>query len=182
MDFARPQDLIDAHAIQSALEAFAVRLAAQRGVSSAQSALLIQYVSAMEETAAALGTLSADLFGRYVAVSRRFHLLMFDLAACSVLRRHLDDGWVSPHPFFGARSLTQDRIEALRKFIVFEQDQHRSLIEAIVQRNSARAEALAQEHARFNHRFLTALWGEKTSSMVWPHARMQKPAEPVSTE
>ena len=41
--------------------------------------------------------------------------------------------------------------------MLFEQDQHRSLIEAIVQRNSARAEALAQEHARFNQRFL-ALW------------------------
>lgn len=180
MDFARPQDLIDAHEIQSALEAFAARLTARRGVSSAQSALLIRYVVSMEETAATFGALSADLLGRYVDMSRRFHRLMFELAECPVLQRHLDEGWIGPYSVFVTRSLTRDRIDALRKFIVFEQDQHRSLIEAIVQRNSARADALAQEHARFNQRFLKALWNESMWSMVWPHARI--PAKPAATE
>ena len=65
--------------------------------------------------------------------------------------------------------------------MLFEQDQHRSLIEAIVQRNSARAEALAQEHARFNQRFL-ALWEGGMRSIGWPPIPIRKQAEPVSAK
>ena len=61
MDAARPDDLCDRLEIQSALEAFAVRLAAQRGISSAQSSLLQQYVAAMEEIASAFETFSSEL-------------------------------------------------------------------------------------------------------------------------
>ena len=168
MDLAQPLDLYDTLEIQSALQALAARLAAQRGISSAQSALLGQYVAAMEEIASTFGTVSSELLDQYANMSRPFHQLVFDLAECSVLQRQVADEFVSPYPFVIARAVTQARAEALRKFMLFEQDQHRSLIEAIVQRNSARAEALAQEHARFNQRFL-ALWGEGALSMVWPH-------------
>jgi len=181
MDLARPQDLCDTLEIQSALEALAARLAAQRGISSAQSALLRQYVAAMEEIASAFGTVSSQLLDQYASMSRRFHQLVFDLAESSVLQRQVADEFVSPYPFVIARTVTQARIEALRKFMLFEQDQHRSLIEAIVQRNSPRAEALAQEHARFNQRFL-ALWGEETLSMVWPHTPIREQGEPASAE
>ena len=181
MDAARHNDLGDTLEIQSALEAFAARLAAQRGISAAQSALLRQYVAAMEEIASGFESLSSELLDRYVSISRRFHQLVFELAECSVLQRQVGDEFVSPHPFALARAVTQARAEAFRKFMLFEQDQHRSLIEALVQRNSARAEALAQEHARFNQRFL-AVWQEGMRSMVWPHTRIRKQAEPVSAE
>jgi len=65
--------------------------------------------------------------------------------------------------------------------MLFEQDQHRSLIEALVQRNSARAEALAHEHARFSQRFF-ALWEEGMRYMGWPHTPIRKQSEPVSAE
>src|SRR3954449_12112122 len=178
MDLVRPQDLCDTLEIQSVLEAFAARLAAQRGVTSAQSDRLRQYVAAMEEIAVAFGTVSSELLDQYVNMSRRFHQLMVELAECSVLQRQVGDEFVSPYPFVIARTVTQARIEALRKFMLFEQDQHRSLIEAILQRNSPRAEALAQEHARFNQRFL-ALWGEETLSMVWPHTPIREQGEPA---
>ena len=181
MDAARPHDLCDRLEIQSALEAFAVRLAAQRGISSAQSSLLQQYVAAMEEIASAFETSSSKLLDQYVTMSRRFHQLVFELAECSVLQRQVGDEFVSPHPSALARAVTQARAEALRKFMLFEQDQHRSLIEAIVQRNGARAEALAQEHARFNQRFL-AVWQEGMRSMVWPYTLIHKQTEPVSAE
>src|SRR4051812_30433775 len=178
MDASRPHDLCDTLEIQSALEAFAARLAAQRGISSAQSALLRQYVAAMDEIASAFESASSELLGRYVTISQRFHQFVFELADCSVLRRQVGDELVSPHPVILARGLTQARAEALRKFMLFEQDQHRSLIEALVQRNSARAEALALEHARFSQRFL-AVWEEGMRSVVWPYTPIRKQAEPV---
>src|SRR3954449_364745 len=76
MDLVRPQDLCDTLEIQSVLEAFAARLAAQRGVTSAQSDRLRQYVAAMEEIAVAFGTVSSELLDQYVNMSRRFHQLM----------------------------------------------------------------------------------------------------------
>jgi len=181
MDAARPHDLCDTLQIQSALEAFAARLAAQRGISSAQSALLRQYVAAMEEIASAFESVSSELLGRYVTISQRFHQFVFELADCSVLRRQVGDELVSPHPVIFAGVMTQARAEALRKFMLFEQDQHRSLIEALVQRNSARAEALAHEHARFSQRFF-ALWEEGMRYMGWPHTPIRKQSEPVSAD
>jgi len=168
MDMPRPSDLSDTLEIQNALQAFAVRRAAQRGVSAAQIALLRQYTAAMEEIAGAFGGLSAAALEQYAQMSWRFHWLVVELAQCSMLNRHVADEFVSPFPFVGAQALTQERVEALRKFMLFQQDQHRSLIEAIAQRNSARAESLAQDHARFNQRYL-ALWREGMRTMVWAH-------------
>ena len=169
MDIANPRDLSDTLEIQSALEAFAARLAARRGISSAQRALLRQYVAAMEEIAVAFGTLSTDFLRQYVELSRRFHLLVFELAQCSILQRHLAEDFISQFAFVDLRATTQARVDALRNFMLFEQHQHRSLIEAIVQQNSARAEALAQEHARFNQKFLT-LWNDGMRTIAWAHA------------
>jgi GntR family transcriptional regulator of vanillate catabolism len=177
MDIARPRDLADTLEIQNALEAFAARRAAQRGVSSAQTALLRQYTASMEEIAVAFGGLSADALEQYAEMSRRFHRLMVELAQCSMLNWHVADEFVSPFPFVGAQALTQARVEALRKFMLFQQDQHRSLIEAIAQRNSARPEALAQDHARFNQRFL-AVWGTVTNGVFGSEPRSE-PATPA---
>src|SRR3954463_5436350 len=104
MDPARPHDLCDTLQIQGALEAFAARLAAQRGISAAQSALLQQYVAAMEEIASGFESLSSELLDRYVSISRRFHQFVFELAECSVLQRQVGDEFVSPHRFALARA------------------------------------------------------------------------------
>src|SRR3954453_621982 len=85
MDMPRPSDLSDTLEIQDALEAFAARLAAQRGVSSAQIALLRQYTASMEEIAGAFGSLSADALEQYAQMSWRFHRLVVELAQCSML-------------------------------------------------------------------------------------------------
>jgi GntR family transcriptional regulator of vanillate catabolism len=136
MDGARPKDLCDTLQIQSALEGYAARLAAQRGISSAQSALLQQVVAAMAEIASAFESLPSELLDRYVTLSRRFHQLVFELAQCSVLQRQVGDEFVSLYSLVLAQAATQARAEALRKFMLFEQDQHRSLIDAIMQQTA----------------------------------------------
>ena len=114
-------------------------------------------------------------------MSRRFHQLVVELAQCSMLHRQVGDEFVSPYPFVAARALTQDRAEALRKFMLFEQDQHRSLIEAIAQRNSARAEALPRTTPASIRGSLRS--GEEgMRSMGWPPIPIRKQAEPVSAK
>jgi len=96
MDTARPNDLADTLEIQNALEAFAARLAAQRGVSSAQTSLLRQYTVSMEEIAVAFGSFSVDALEQYAEMSRRFHRMVVGLAQCSMLDRHVvERGWVA---------------------------------------------------------------------------------------
>jgi len=181
MDFVRTRDLLDALAIQSALEAFAARLAARRGISAAQGALLRHYVGAMEEAALSFGSLSLEILDRYADTSRRFHELMFRLAASPVLTRHVAEDFVSPYPLFAAQTATQPRAEALRDFMRVEQDQHRALVDAIVQRHGARAEALAREHASFNQSFL-ALWADGMRAMVGARTPPSREPEPVAAK
>jgi GntR family transcriptional regulator of vanillate catabolism len=181
MDMVRTWDLLDALEIQSALEAFAARLAAQRGISAAQGALLRQYMATIEDIALAVGTLPLKLLDRYADTSRRFHELLFELSESSVLVRHVADDFVSPYPFFAAQTLTRARAEALRNFMRLEQDQHRALVEAIVQRNGARAEALAREHARFNRSFLR-LWESGMRALAGTQTSPMREAEPVGAK
>ena len=49
--------------------------------------------------------------------------------------------------------------------MLFEQDQHRSLIEAIVQRNSIHTEDLVREHTSFNQKFF-ALWEDGIQTLT----------------
>ena len=165
MDFASPKDFSDTLEIQSALEAFAARLAAQRGISSAQRVLLQQYVASMEETAVAFGAWSMDFLDRYADTSRRFHLLVFELAQCSILQRHVAEDFVNQFAFVDRLALTQAHVDALRNFMLFEQDQYRSLIEAIMQRNSTHAEDLVREHASFSQKFF-ALWEDEIQTLT----------------
>ncbi|HVI78331.1 MAG TPA: hypothetical protein VM715_09215, partial [Candidatus Acidoferrum sp.] len=53
--------------------------------------------------------------------------------------------------------------------------------DGLLERNSARAEALAHEHARFSQRFF-AFWEEGMRTVVWPYTSIRKQAEPVSAE
>ena len=104
------QDLCDTLEIQSVLEAFAARLAAQRGVRSAQIALAAVRGRDGGDRWRIRGSLGC-LLDQYANMSRRFHWLMVELAECSVLHRHIGDEFVSPYPFVGARALTQARVE-----------------------------------------------------------------------
>jgi DNA-binding GntR family transcriptional regulator len=95
MDLASPRDFSHTLEIQGALEAFAARLAAQHGINSAQRVLLQQYVASMEEIAVAFGAWSMDFLDRYADMSRRFHLLVFELAQSSILQRHVAEDFVN---------------------------------------------------------------------------------------
>src|SRR3954462_11418853 len=85
MQTVNSREASDAIEIRSALEGFAAHLAAQRGIASAQTALLRQYVASMEKIAVAYGSLSTDMLAQYAKLNAGFHAMLFELAQSAVL-------------------------------------------------------------------------------------------------
>jgi GntR family transcriptional regulator, vanillate catabolism transcriptional regulator len=156
MQTVNSREASDAIEIRSALEGFAARLAAQRGIASAQTALLRQYVASMEKIAVAYGSLSTDMLAQYAKLNASFHAMLFELAQCPALNRQLAGEFQGSLALIDVRAVVKAGSE-LRSFMLFEQDQHRSLMDAIIQGDGPQAESLAREHGRLSQKYLVSL-------------------------
>ena len=140
------QDVFDAIEIRGVLEGLAARLAAERGSVARLGPLqaCLQELDAAVEAALA----SEDGFSRYVAANARFHALVVDLAESPALVRQIDRAvslpFASPSGFVMAQAIMPES----HRVLIVAQDQHRCVVEAIANREGARAEAIMQEHAR----------------------------------
>jgi GntR family transcriptional regulator of vanillate catabolism len=164
-DFSE-SDIHDAIELRGTLEGLAARLAAERGVASV---LLAEVRDCLEQIDVLLAPreLSEDAFSGYVTQNARFHSLLAEMAGSDLVQRQLERAktlpFASPNGFVMAQSTGPDA----RDMLVVAQQQHKSVIEAIVQREGARAEALMREHARIARRNLTeALQSHKTLQLV----------------
>ena len=146
-------DIHDAIEVRGTLEGLAARLAAERGVTSV---LLAEARDCIAQIDALLAQpeLTEESFTGYVEQNGRFHDLLSEMAGSDLVARQLERAktlpFASPNGFVMARSTGPDA----RDILVVAQEQHRSVIEAIVQREGARAEALMREHARIAHQNL----------------------------
>lgn len=145
-------DIFDAIEIRGTLEGLAARLAAERGVSSPQLADLKDCVAALEEVVES--EMSAEDFARYVPLNEQFHALLVDLAQSAPLRREIERAtslpFASPSGFVEAQAVLPES----RRILIIAQEHHRLVVDAIQNREGARAEALMREHARLAHRNL----------------------------
>lgn len=146
-------DIFDSIEIRGTLEGLAARLAAERGVSVPALAELKDCVAALEEIVEA-PEMSADDFARYVPLNERLHALLVDLAQSAPLRREIERAtslpFASPSGFVEA----QAELPESRRILVIAQEHHRLVVDAIQNREGARAEAIMREHARLAHRNL----------------------------
>jgi GntR family transcriptional regulator of vanillate catabolism len=98
--------------------------------------------------------LSQEAFSGYVALNGRFHALLAEMAGSAVVARQLERAcrlpFASPNGFVMARS----EGPRARDTLIVAQSQHRAVLQAIVAREGARAEALMREHARIAHQNL----------------------------
>lgn len=151
-DFAE-SDIVDAIELRGTLEGLAARFAAERGVRPAQVTEARECLDRID-AALAQPALSDDTFALYVQQNARFHALLAEMAGSPVVARQLEKAkalpFASPNGFVMAQSVGPDA----RDVLVVAQAQHRAVIEAIVQREGARAEALMREHARIARRNL----------------------------
>ena len=159
-------DIIDAIELRGTMEGLAARLAAERGVSPV---LIAEARACLEriDTALARPELTDETFSTYVQENGRFHALLAEMAGSPLVARQLEKAtalpFASPNGFVMAQSVGPHA----RDILVVAQAQHHMVIEAIVQREGARAEGLMREHARIARRNLQqALQSHKTLHLV----------------
>lgn len=149
------QDIADAIDLRGVVEGAAARKAAERG---ADPELVAQANAALAQIDLALRTQGGIDFDLYVQQNALFHTLLAQLSGSPLLIREVARvailPFASPSAFLSDQAVVPDFQDSLR----YAQRQHRAILEAIVNREGGRAEAIAREHARLaliNLQYLT---------------------------
>ena len=152
-------DIWDAIEIRGVLEGTAARLAAERLSGPDELAELRRYC-----WAGSLIPSDAGTFSRYLEMNGAFHHEVWRLAKSPVLIRALES--VVSLPFAGPNALVFGRAEYAEspQAGTVAVEHHRSIMEAIENREGARAESLAREHSRVSRRNLTRALQDKELS------------------
>ena len=159
-------DIHDAIELRGTLEGLAARLAAERGV---PAAVLADARDCLEQldTLLAAPRLTPAAFAAYGVQNARFHALLAEMSSSPLLQRQIER--VVTLPFASPNGFVLPDLQGpqARDRLLLAHEQHRALVEAIVHREGARAEALAREHARNAQRNLSeALNNHRTLQRV----------------
>lgn len=138
-------DINDAIELRGVIEGTAVRFAAERGAAP-------ELIEVAEDILAGIDRALADPaavdFGAYLSLNAEFHELLSAMSGSDIVMREVARvsllPLASPSAFLQEQELIPDFIASL----VRAQGQHRAILEAVRNREGARAEALAREHAR----------------------------------
>jgi len=141
-------DIRDAIEIRGVLEGTAVRFAAER----LESAEELAQVKRLASEATMEIPITIEGFAQYLETNRRFHRELWRLAKSASLFRELEHACKIPFAAPEALVFGVADLEQSTAFIAAEQ--HRAIVEAIENREGARAEALAREHSRISRRNL----------------------------
>lgn len=143
-------DVLDAIELRGVLEGTVARLAAERGVPEEK---LSAINAILRELDVAVPADPAELrFERYVELNAEFHAAMAGLSGSAILRRELERAVALPFASPSAFLEVQESIPFFRRSLGSGQAQHRAIVEAVERRQSARAEAIAREHAQLARR------------------------------
>lgn len=137
-------DVRDAIEVRGVLEGTAARLAAERLSNAAELATLR---SCCRE-AAELPPMTVDKFVRYLELNETFHRELWRLAKSPVLCRALEAAVALPFAAPGALVFGEAESDQGVAAALIALEHHRAIVEAIENREGARAESLAREHSR----------------------------------
>lgn len=147
------EDIADAIEVRGVIEGTAARLAAERGVKPEQ---LAHAKAELDKIDSAIAHPDGLDFDAYVRHNARFHEILASLPASPLIQKEIERmillPFASPSSFLSEQSAMPGFLASLRH----AQHQHRGMIDAIENREGARAEAITREHARlalinFNH-------------------------------
>jgi GntR family transcriptional regulator of vanillate catabolism len=144
-------DIDDAIELRGVLEGTAARFAAERLESPDELAPLAELSHRID---AIVRDPSFEAFLEYIRLNEEFHAGLLDLAKSPQLARALEHVLALPFAGPSALVMVQAQLPESREIILVAQHQHVAILEAIERRESARAEAMAQEHARLARRNL----------------------------
>ena len=137
-------DIWDAIEIRGALEGLAARLAAQRYRDPGELSRLRVYCNEME----GLGVSNVPDFVRFLEVNQAFHAELWRLPRSPMLLRSIEA--ITALPFAAPGALVYGEAEKAteQRIRLIANEHHRSIVEAIEERDGARAESVAREHSR----------------------------------
>ena len=172
------QDIHDGIEIRGMLEGAAARLAAER----------LRAPEELEEARVCLGridrlvqrwTSGTDSLSKYIALNQQFHDLLLNLARSAMIRRAVDRAvtlpFAGPNTFIMAHAERRESQEIVR----ISQMHHRSIVDAIANREAMRAEALAREHSRLARTSLEMVLRDKRLLTQVPGASLIRFPEAV---
>ena len=158
-------DALDAIELRGVLEGMAARLAAERGVALDRLAEIERIVDCIGESLGPLCEIvELDAYSRRNA---EFHLALRRLSGSVMVERELER--ISRLPFASPSAFIVESSgdAAFRASLVAAQAQHRAIVDAIAQREGARAEAVAREHARLaRQNFEHAMTKDRESARI----------------
>lgn len=152
-------EICDSIELRGCIEGLAARFAAERGVR--QPVLRDLYGAVAEIDSVLAGSLDDEKFSSYVDLNERFHRLLASAAQSPVIERQIDKCMRLPFASASAFVMVQAIDEKAREMLLLAQSQHRAVVEAIENREGARAEALMREHSRIAHRNLKTALNDK---------------------
>lgn len=136
-------EVLDAIEIRGVLEGTAARLAAERLVDDSEINTLRDQCTQMES----LKRLTIDSFPRYMDMNEAFHNSIAHLAKSAMLRRHLEQVKSLPFASPSAMVFPTSVMPGADETLAISLEHHRSIVDAIANRQGTRAEMLAREHA-----------------------------------
>jgi GntR family transcriptional regulator of vanillate catabolism len=146
-----PTDILDVIELRGVLEGTAARMAAERLESEAELAGMFQCMDQID-LLLANPTPAVDSIAEYTPLNERFHRELVDLAKSPILRRSMEQALALPFASPNAFVASQAEAMAWRDVLLMSQWQHRSIADAIANREGTRAEAVAREHSRMARR------------------------------
>ncbi len=138
-------DIADAIEIRGVIEGTAARMAAQRG---GDPVLMKDAEAALDLIDKAIGHDEGIDFDLYVRENARFHVLLARLSGSPLIEREMERMGRLPLASPSAFLSDQAKIPDFQASLKHAQHQHRAILEAIAERDGARAEAQTREHAR----------------------------------
>ncbi|MCP1854737.1 MULTISPECIES: GntR family transcriptional regulator [unclassified Bradyrhizobium] len=161
------RDVLDSIELRGTLEGLAARFAAERGASSRDLEPLKRCLDEIDGVVRQ-DPISVDAFSSYVALNARFHAMLTELSRSPPLIRQVDRASALPFASPSGFVVTQSTLPDARDTLMIAQDQHRVVIDAIENREGARAEAIMREHARVAARNLRFVLQNKTHFDLLP--------------
>src|ERR1700756_1622249 len=141
------RDIVDSIELRGTLEGLAARLAAERGVSVRDLEPLKQCIVEIDGLLRQ-DPLSVEAFSAYVALNARFHAPLPDLSRSPPVIRQIDRASALPFASPSAFVMAQSALPEAHQILLIAQDHHHSVVDAVENREGARAEAIMREHAR----------------------------------
>lgn len=141
------RDIHDGIEIRGALEGTAAKLAAER-VTKPEELAAIRKCLASIDRLLQRWTSGTDSLAKYIVLNASFHEQLVDLAKSPMVTRAVSRAVALPFASPNAFLMGHARKKEGQEVVTLSQVHHRAIVDAIAQREPARAEAMAREHSR----------------------------------